>query len=83
LSRNLFTQADSSARARDHVTLGVHELRVEIDTAIPLDGIEGNVDATELFSRCELLENTETEVRLHIQHALFAVIELDREAEIL
>jgi hypothetical protein len=64
------------------LAVAVNKLWVEIDAAIPLYGVVWNPNFPEFLVIRNFLENTEAEMRLHVEHAFFAVIKCDGQRKI-
>ncbi|MEY3205518.1 MAG: hypothetical protein RLZZ21_1849 [Planctomycetota bacterium] len=63
--------------------LTVDELRIEIDAAVPLDGVVGNTHLAEVLIIRDFPKNPEVQMRFHVENGFFAVVERNRQREIL
>jgi hypothetical protein len=56
---------------------------IEIDAAVPLNGVECNVDSIEFVQILDALENAEVKQRLHVEPATLPIFENDRKSVVL
>jgi hypothetical protein len=61
------------------LTFGVNILRIEINPAVPLNRIEGDMDPLEPVQILDALEYAEIKERLHVKDAILAVFEDQKE----
>lgn len=59
---------------------GVDEFRIQVNSARPFNGVEGNPNQSEGIMVLKALKDAEIEHRAHIEHPILAVIEKHRQS---
>jgi len=61
----------------------MYEFGIEINSTVPFNGVEGNPDTLEMLILPYPLKHPKTEIRLHVKHTVFAIIERDSKRKVL
>lgn len=77
--RNVYIQSLCVGR---HLTFAVYEFGIEINSTVPFNGVEGNPDALEMLILSYPSKHPKLEIRFHIKHTVFAIIERDSKRKV-